>query len=62
MYLARVLVGKFCQGRSGMLTPPPRDPTMLHILYDSVVDKLINPEIFVVFGDAQFYLEYLINY
>ena len=62
MYLARVLVGRFCPGRAGMLMPPPRDPLRPDILYDSVVDNASNPGIFVIFHDVQFYLEYLINF
>jgi len=62
MYLARVLVGHYCQGRSGMLMPSPKDPIRPDILCDSVVDNPNNPTVFVVFNDNQFYLEYLINF
>ena len=62
MYLARVLVGRFCQGNSSMILPPPRDPTRPDILYNSVVDNPSNPTIFVVFSDYASYLEYLINF
>lgn len=61
VYLARVLTGEFTQGGGGMLVPPPKNPSMnANILYDSVVDNVASPGIFVVFQDAQNYPEYLI--
>ena len=62
MYLARVLVGKYCPGNSGMIVPPPKDPSRPEILYESVVDNTGNPSIFVVFYDTQCYPEYLITF
>ena len=62
MYLARVLVGQYCQGNSVMKAPPPKDPSRLEILYESVVDNTVNPSIFVVFSDPQCYPEYLIKF
>ena len=62
MYLARVLVGQYCQGNSGMIVPPPKNPSRPEILYESVVDSTENPSIFVVFYDAQCYPEYLITF
>ena len=62
MYLARVLVGKYCVGNSSMIVPPPKDPTRPEILHDSVVNQLGNPGIFVVFFDNQCYPEYLITF
>ena len=61
MYLARVLVGQYCVGNSSMIVPPPKDPSRPEILYDSVVDNVSNPSIFVVFYDSQCYPEYLIS-
>ena len=61
MYLARVLVGQYCAGNSGMIVPPAKDPNRLEILYESVVDNPGNPSIFVVFYDNQCYPEYLIT-
>ena len=49
MYLARVLVGQYCAGNSDMVMPPPKDPSRPEVLYDSVVDQISNPSIFVVF-------------
>ena len=60
MYLARVLVGDYCQGRPKILQPDPKDQNKVTILYDSVVDNTSIPTIFVVFNDAQCYPEYII--
>ena len=62
MYLARVLVGRYCHGDSEFVVPPPRDPLRSEILFDSVVDDPRNPQIFVVFSDSQCYPEYLIGF
>ncbi|XP_015771569.1 PREDICTED: uncharacterized protein LOC107349890 [Acropora digitifera] len=62
MYLTRVLVGEYTQGRQGLITPPPKDPNDPTDLYDSVVDNVRNPQIFVVFYDCQCYPEYLITF
>jgi len=58
MYLAKVLVGEFTQGKQGMKAPPKKGTGT--DLYDSVVDNVHNPSIFVVFPDNQAYPEYLI--
>lgn len=60
MYIARVLVGHYCQGEKEMKAPPPINSTGR--LYDSTVDKPVDPEIFVIFHDTQCYPEYLITY
>lgn len=62
MYLARVLVGHYCQGSPKFVTPPQRDLVRPDILYDSVVDNTSNPTIFVVFFDNRCYPEYLITF
>ena len=62
MYLARVLVGDYTVGKRDILVPPSKtqnDPTDT---FDSVVDQMLNPEIFVVFHDTQCYPEYLITF
>ncbi|XP_050977650.1 protein mono-ADP-ribosyltransferase PARP14-like [Labeo rohita] len=61
MYLARVLVGDFTQGRKGLLTPPNKSSKGVHF-YDSVTDKTNNPSMFVIFSDVQAYPEYLITF
>lgn len=62
MYLARVLVGDFVQGRAGMITPPSRGSGNASDLYDSVTDKPARPTMFVIFNDIQAYPEYLITF
>ena len=62
MYLTRVLVGEYTDGRQGLLTPPSRNPNDPTDTYDSVVDQTVNPRIFVVFYDWQSYPEYLITF
>ena len=62
MYLARVLVGEYCKGRSAMIVPPPKNPSRsAATLYESVVNDERNPSIFMVFFDNQCYPEYLIT-
>ena len=43
-----------------MKAPPPINSTGR--LYDSIVDKPVDPEIFVIFHDKQCYPEYLITF
>ena len=62
MYLARVLVGQYCQGDPSMKKPPPKDPQQPEILFDSMVNKMTDPSIFVVYYDNQCYPEYLIRF
>ncbi|XP_073770752.1 protein mono-ADP-ribosyltransferase PARP14-like isoform X2 [Danio rerio] len=61
MYLARVLVGDFTQGSSGLLAPPAKSSSNAD-LYNSVTDKMNNPTMFVIFNDVQAYPEYLITF
>ncbi|XP_063197726.1 protein mono-ADP-ribosyltransferase PARP14-like isoform X2 [Chroicocephalus ridibundus] len=62
MYLARVLTGQYCAGCKGLITPPPKDPADPTDLYDSVVDDVDSPKMFVIFNDIQAYPEYLITF
>ncbi|NXJ64604.1 PAR15 polymerase, partial [Rostratula benghalensis] len=62
MYLARVLTGQYCTGSKGLITPPPKDPADPTDLYDSVVDDVDYPKMFVIFNDIQAYPEYLITF
>ncbi|XP_065328107.1 protein mono-ADP-ribosyltransferase PARP14-like [Pelmatolapia mariae] len=61
IYVCRVLTGDFTLGKKGMIEPPAKG-TASTDLYDSVVDNLTNPTMFVVFHDAQAYPEYLITF
>ena len=54
-----VVVGEFCAGKRDALTPDVRQG---HQLYDSTVDSVSDPLIFVVYHDAQAYPEYLIKF
>ncbi|XP_063410875.1 uncharacterized protein LOC134693867 [Mytilus trossulus] len=61
MFRAKVLVGQYTKGNPA-LRRPPEIPGQVHKLYDSCVDKNIDPQIFVVFDRNQCYPEYLIMY
>ena len=56
---ARVLVGKWTKGSEEMITPPYIDGTTK---YDSVVDDVDRPTIFVIFQDTAAYPEYIIKF
>ncbi|XP_052082745.1 uncharacterized protein LOC127720278 isoform X2 [Mytilus californianus] len=61
LFRAKVLVGKFTEGNPS-LRRPPEIPGQVHKLYDSCVDKVEDPQIFVVFDRNQCYPEYIIMY
>ena len=61
MYLARVAVGEFCKGDSSMRVPPPQPGTGDLLPYDTTVDDMGQPEMYVAYHDAQAYPEYLIT-
>ncbi|XP_069820308.1 protein mono-ADP-ribosyltransferase PARP12-like isoform X2 [Dendropsophus ebraccatus] len=60
MFVARVLVGESTRGSSLYLRPPLK--TSPSTFYDSCVDSLSNPSIFVIFEKHQIYPEYVIRY
>ena len=63
MYYAQVLTGEFTVGSDSMLAPPPKNPQVdLNVPFDSTVDNVVDPSIFVVYRDAQNYPAYMINY
>ena len=63
MYLTRVLTGEFTASGQGTLIPPAKNPLVnQNVLFDSTVDNVANPTIFVVYFDAQNYPAYLITY
>lgn len=62
MYLARVLVGVYCNGKKGDITPPAKNPTDPTDLYDSLTDNENKPSMFIIFNDIQAYPEYLITF
>jgi len=61
MFLARVLTGDYCKGNSSLKAPPVKDEHD-NRLYDSVVDDVSNPNIFVVFKDSSVYPSYLVTF
>lgn len=61
MFLCRVMVGEYCEGRADIKTPDVLDNTT-HRLYDTTVDSVSDPRIFVTYHDAQVYPEYLIKF
>lgn len=61
MIRASVITGRFCVGNSSMKTAPYL-PSSDFLQYDSVVDNVDRPTIFVVFNDASAYPEYVIEY
>ena len=63
MFLARVLVGTYTAGARSYCRPPPKyyvDPES--DLYDSCVNNVKNPTVFVIFDNDQCYPEYIIKY
>ncbi|XP_032339380.1 protein mono-ADP-ribosyltransferase PARP12 isoform X2 [Camelus dromedarius] len=61
MFLARVLVGEFVRGNPSFVRPPAKEGQG-NILYDSCVNSMSDPSIFVVFEKHQVYPEYVIQY
>ncbi|KAM4676453.1 zinc finger CCCH-type antiviral protein 1-like [Discoglossus pictus] len=61
MFMAHVLVGDFVKGDPTLKRPPYKYGSSTHT-YDSCVDTLLNPSIFVVFEKHQIYPEYLLEY
>lgn len=61
VFYANVLTGMFAKGDSGMLVAPDFDKNR-GIKYDSVVNCIYEPIIFVVFSDNHAYPSYLITY
>nr|XP_046235741.1 protein mono-ADP-ribosyltransferase TIPARP-like [Scatophagus argus]XP_046235742.1 protein mono-ADP-ribosyltransferase TIPARP-like [Scatophagus argus]XP_046235743.1 protein mono-ADP-ribosyltransferase TIPARP-like [Scatophagus argus] len=63
MFLAKVLVGKVSLGMNTYRRPPPLSTrTKEYRLYDTCVDRLDKPTMFVVFDSCQCYPYYLIKY
>ncbi|NXF72945.1 PAR14 polymerase, partial [Sclerurus mexicanus] len=62
MYLARVLVGEYSQGKRGSLTPAAKNPNNPTELFDSSTDNVNQPAMFIIFNDIQAYPEYLITF
>ncbi|XP_053379363.1 uncharacterized protein LOC123527457 isoform X2 [Mercenaria mercenaria] len=61
MFLVNVLVGHYTTGNKSYRRPPHK-PGSDHELFDSCVNDITDPSIFVVFDKNQYYPEYLIKY
>lgn len=59
MYVARVAAGEFTVGNPRMKVLPSRTG---NIKYDSSVNNVANPSIFIMFYDNQYYTEHLITF
>ncbi|XP_069886170.1 protein mono-ADP-ribosyltransferase PARP14 isoform X2 [Dipodomys merriami] len=62
IYYVRVLVGEYTLGNQSYIVPPEKNPQNPTDLYDTVVDNVHRPSLFVVFYDYQAYPEYLITF
>ncbi|XP_014267978.3 protein mono-ADP-ribosyltransferase PARP14 [Maylandia zebra] len=62
MFVARVLTGVFTQGQATMKVLPLRNSQQPHNRFDSAVDKIDNPAMYIVFHDNQAYPDYLITF
>lgn len=60
MFVARVLVGDFIQGDLTMRCPPRKSRSTES--YDSYVNSVTSPSLFMVFEKSQVYLEYILEY
>ena len=61
MFLARVLIGEYTKGERSYKRPPSK-PGAAHELYDTCVDNISSPSIYIVFDTKQYYPEFLIQY
>uniref|UniRef100_A0A8C3HCV2 Poly [ADP-ribose] polymerase n=1 Tax=Chrysemys picta bellii TaxID=8478 RepID=A0A8C3HCV2_CHRPI len=63
VFLCKVLVGRSALGQPALRRPPPLDPSdPASDLYDSCVDSLSDPQIYVVFDNDQCYPYFLLQY
>lgn len=61
IFLCRVLIGESTRGMANMRTLP-EIPTNKGCYYNSAVDNVKKPTMFVAFHDAQAYPDYLITF
>lgn len=61
MFVVRLLVGEYTKGSPAYIRPPSKDGGEIN-LYDSCVDDVELPSIYVVFDKNQIYPEYLLQY
>lgn len=60
VFLSKVLTGRFQLGTTNMVEPETIPGTLLR--YDSTVDDIKDPTIFVAYRDYQAYPEYLVSF
>ncbi|ESO82513.1 hypothetical protein LOTGIDRAFT_146598 [Lottia gigantea] len=60
MYQCKVLVGQYTRGNSSYRVPPSKPGTFS--VYESLVDNVNKPSMYVIFHDSQIYPEYLITF
>ena len=49
-------------GKSRMRVPPSKPGRDAHALYDSVVNNVANPGMYIIFNDTQAYPDYLVQF
>jgi len=59
MFACRVTVGEYVGGVKDALTPGVR---VGNVLYDSTVDVMDDPNLFVCYHDSQAYPDYIIHF
>ncbi|KAK3727165.1 hypothetical protein QZH41_015182 [Actinostola sp. cb2023] len=63
VFVAKVLVGSFTKGEKNYRRPPPKHPSDPHSeLFDSCVDDVDSPQVFVMFDVDQYYPGHVIEY
>ena len=64
MFVAKVLVGSYAKGNPSYRRPPHKLPLNGGdtLYYDSCVDDVLQPKMFIVFDIDQSYPEYIIHY
>ncbi|XP_052770990.1 protein mono-ADP-ribosyltransferase PARP14-like [Mya arenaria] len=62
MYYCAVLTGEFILGKSGMRVQPPKPNAGKNALYDSVVNNVAGPAMYIIFNDTQTYPLYIITF
>lgn len=60
MFVALILVGEYTRGSSSYVRPPTKGNS--RTFYDSCVDCVSDPSIYVIFEKQQIYPEYVIDY
>lgn len=61
IFVTRTLVGDYTAGSQSLRAPPLREGEAVPRRYDSTVDSLHDPSIFVIFNDTQAYPQFLIT-